>query len=138
MALLASAALLNHAPAAWAQGGASAGTAEESERKAAELYQQGVRLLQERKTEEALSALEASRALKPSPNTSLVRAHALRLLGRRVLAIEGYADVVRDAGDRVRAGDLEMRSTLADAGRWFTLLRAELGYINVEIKGAKE
>lgn len=108
------------------------------EQRAADLYQQGARLLQDRKPAEALVALDASLSLSPSPNTALVRAHALRLLGRRVEAMAAYTAASRDAGERVRAGDEAARPTLADAGRWTALLRAELGEVSVEVAGAPE
>lgn len=106
------------------------------EQRAADLYQKGARLLQDRKPAEALVELDASLALSPGPNTALVRAHALRLLGRRAEAMTAYTEVARDAGDRVRGGDDRARETLADAGRWTALLRAELGEVSVEIGGA--
>src|SRR5262249_50710749 len=109
-----------------------------AEGKAAELYQEGVRLLKERRAEDALQALDASLALEPSVNASLVRAHALRLLGRRVDAMSAYARVVEEAGERVRAGDERLKDTLADAGRWMALLRAEVGEVSVEVARAPE
>jgi hypothetical protein len=107
-------------------------------RRAADLYQQGVKLLQDRRAAEALQALDASLALQRSANTALVRAHALRLLGRKADAMAAYQQVVSDAGERVRAGDDRVKSTLADAGRWIAILRADLGELSVEIAGAPE
>lgn len=136
LALCASAAVLAQTPLARAQQAAPEASSESA--RAAERYQEGVLLLQERKLSEALDALDASLRLQPSPNTSLVKAHALRLLERRVEALTLYDAVVREAGARVRAGEDDLRSTLADAGRWFTLLRAELGEVSVEVRGAAD
>lgn len=109
---------------------------EARERKAAELYKQGTALLQDRKPAEALVALDASLALSRGLSAELVRAHALRLLGRRGEAMVAYTDVERDAGERARGGDADARAILADAGRWTALLRAELGEVSVEVRGA--
>lgn len=110
----------------------------DADQRAAQLYQHGIKLLQDRRPEEALRALDASLALRPSPNTQLVRAHALRLLGRKVLAITAYEEVVTEAGERVRGGDDRMKSTLADAGRWIAVLRADLGELTIEIGSASD
>ncbi len=98
------------------------------------LYSDGARLLQEGKQAEALAALEGSLALVPSANTALLRAHALRLLGRRAEAMSVYDEVVRTAGARVRAGEERFRPTLADAGRWMAVLRTDLGELAVEVR----
>lgn len=97
------------------------------------LYAEGLRHLQEGRPEQALAALDASAAVLPSPNTDLLRAHALRSLGRRVEAMLAYERVVRDAGARVRAGDARYEPTLADAGRWGAFLRTALGELTIEI-----
>lgn len=112
----------------------SAARAEPTERERGEaLYADGLRHLREGRPERALAALDASAELLPSPNTDLLRAHALRAIGRRVDALVGYERVVRDAGARVRAGDARFEPTLAEAGRWVAFLRTALAELSVEI-----
>ena len=80
---------------------------------------------------EALAVLDESLTLLDSPNTRLLRAHALRDLGRKAEAMEVYHLVERQAGDKVRAGEQRFRPTLAEAGRHIALLKIELGQVEV-------
>ncbi|MEJ7729586.1 MAG: hypothetical protein WKG00_10245 [Polyangiaceae bacterium] len=105
---------------------------------AAALYAEASRLLQEGNAAEALRAARASLERLDSPNTSLLAAHALRLLGRRVEAVSTYERVLVQATAQVRAGETRFVPTLADAGRWKALLESELGRLRVDIAGAPE
>lgn len=102
--------------------------------RAAKLYSAGLRHLQEGRARDALGELDASAELFPSPNTELLRGHALRALGRRVAAMAAYERVVRDAGPSVRAGETRFEATLEDAGRWVALLKTELGELVIEVR----
>jgi hypothetical protein len=103
---------------------------------ALEGYRRAGEALQAGRAAEALAAAEDSLRLVSSPNTTLLKAHALRLLGRRVEAAAVYTEVVREAGKLVRHGDDRYREALADAGRWQAELRAQLGDIEVSVEGA--
>ncbi len=111
---------------------AKAPTAAETE--AETRYAEGLTLLQSGKAAEALEAFDASARAFPSPNTELVRGHALRALDRKVDAMNAYESVVRDAGARVRGGDARFEATLADAGTWIAFLRPELGELSVVVR----
>jgi hypothetical protein len=102
--------------------------------RAAKLYASGLAHLQADRPQEALTDLDASVELFPSPNTDLLRGHALRELGRRVEAMAAYERVVRDAGPSVRAGETRFEATLEDAGRWVALLKTELGEVVIEVR----
>jgi hypothetical protein len=113
--------------------------AEEDARLSAENhYAEGLRLLQAGDAERALVELETSAKLISSPNTDLLRGHALRELGRRVDAMIVYEAVVRDAGARVRAGETRYEATLADAGRWVASLRNQLAELVLELRVGKK
>jgi hypothetical protein len=105
---------------------------------ALEQYRRAGEALQAGRAAEALAAAEESLRLVPSPNTTLLKAHALRLLGRRVDAAAVYTEVVREAGKLVRQGDDRYKEALADAGRWQAELRAQLGDIEVSVEGAPQ
>lgn len=104
--------------------------------RAAKLYSNGRRHLQAGRPKEALVELDASAELFPSPNTDLLRGHALRALGQRVEAMATYERVVRDAGPSVRAGEGRFEATLEDAGRWVALLKTELGELVIEVRAS--
>jgi hypothetical protein len=99
-------------------------------------YLEGSRLVREGQPERGLAELRASMELLPSANTELLVGHALRQLGRKVEAIQAYEHVVEVAGARVRAGEERFRPTLADAGRWVALSRAELAEVRVAVEHA--
>jgi hypothetical protein len=98
------------------------------------LYAAGLEHLQAGRNAEALDALDASAKALPSPNTDLLRGHALRALGRRIEAMAAYESVVLVAGAKVRGGDSRFEPTLADAGTWVAFLRAELAELAIEIR----
>jgi hypothetical protein len=106
--------------------------------RAAKYYAQGLEHLKAERFEQALVALEASAKLFPSPNTHLLRGHALRSLGRRVDAMAAYERVVREAGASVRSGDERFQATLADAGRWVAVLRTEIGELAIEVRAPSD
>jgi hypothetical protein len=99
-------------------------------------YQEGRKLLADGKASEALVALDASLAALPSPNTKLLRAHALRELGRMGAAMEAYQAVEKEAGERVGAGEARYRATAEEAARWIALLRTQLGQLEITTHGA--
>lgn len=101
-------------------------------------YAAGKKLLQENKPEAALAELDASLKILKSPNTSLLRAHALRLSNRRPEALEAYEDVIEAAGAQVRSGEKRFEPTLEEAGKWAATLRAALGVVVVIVRGADE
>ena len=104
--------------------------------KAAKLYGEGRKLLEQGKFEEALSKIEPSLQLFDSPNTELLKAHALRQLGRRIDAMVSYAHVMSAAGERMRAGEKRFQATLEEAGRWSAVLRAELSEVRIVVRNA--
>lgn len=102
------------------------------------LYLHGRTLLSQGKLDEALSELEASVELMPSPNTELLVAHALRQLGRKADAMQHYEHVIADAAARVRQGEKRYQPTLEEAGRWSASLRAELGQLVIVVRAAAQ
>lgn len=140
-ALLTAACLLVSSGAAGQPATPPAGAAEPAplqgaEREALEHYQRGRRLLDEERPADALAAFDASLLLLPSANTELMKAHAVRSLGRRGEALALYLQVMGSAGARVRAGEERFRPTLAEAGRWAAILRAELGELTIDLSQA--
>lgn len=101
-----------------------------------EAFLAGSRLLKEGRAAEALVELERSMAQQPSPNTELLVGHALRQLGRRTEAAAAYERVTAAAAARVRDGEERFRPTLADAGRWGALLRAELAVLTIALSSS--
>jgi hypothetical protein len=99
-------------------------------------YQRARQLLDDQRASEALVEIDASLALLPSANSELLRAHALRELGRRAEALAAYQRAIDGASARVRAGEERFKRTLSESGRWAALLRAELGELVVDLGAA--
>jgi hypothetical protein len=114
----------------------AAGQSSPAEDEAVARYAEGSRLLRIGKPAEALAELDRSAILHPSPNTDLLRAHALRALKREPDAMVVYERVVVDAGTLVRAGERRFVPTVEDAGKWIALLKAQLGSLDIAVERA--
>ncbi len=105
-------------------------------KEAIKLYKRGRQLVAQRKYEEALSVLDEALALLPSPNTELLKAQALRELGRLGEAMAAYQRVKQEASRRVSKGEQRYQRTLAEAGRWSAVLSAKVGELVVVVNHA--
>lgn len=105
-------------------------------RKAITHYKRGRQLLALKRFDQALAELDASIALMPSPNTELLRAHALRELGRPAEAVAAYERVMNEATDRIGLGQSRYQATLDDASQWFGKLRPEVTELRVLVANA--
>lgn len=120
------------APPALAAPDASPADAKE----AVKLYKEGRKLVSLRKYEEALAVLDKALALLPSPNTELLKAQALRELGRLGEAMASYQRVKDEAAKRVSSGEKRYQRTLEEAGRWSAVLSAKVGELVVVVHNA--
>jgi hypothetical protein len=110
----------------------------QSEDEAQRLYIEGRQLLEAGDLTGALGKLEPSLAMRNSPNTELLMAHALRRLGKKPAAMVSYLRVVEHAGERVAKGESRYTATLDDAGRWVAHLRADLAEVQISVGAAPE
>jgi len=105
-------------------------------REAVRLYQKGRRLVTQGKLEQALPVLDQSLALLPSPNTELIKAHALRELSRLGDAMATYQRVKAGAEEKLAQGELRYQRTLQEARRWSVTLSAKVAELVVVITNA--
>lgn len=97
------------------------------------LFAEGSAHFQGGRWAEALTALERSYAIVPSPNTMLMIARSLRELGRSAEAAEAYEKAALEAAQRVARGDAKYSPTeraATDEGR---RLRATLGSVRIRV-----
>jgi hypothetical protein len=120
------------------RGAAAQPVAPPGEDEAITRYREGGRLLRIGRPAEALAELDRSAALHPSPNTDLLRAHALRALEREPEAMAVYERVVVEAGALVRAGEERFVPTVEDAGKWIALLKAQLASLDLVLEDAPQ
>jgi hypothetical protein len=81
----------------------------------------------------ALTALQRSYALVPSPNTMLMIARSLRELGRSAEAVDAFEKSALEAAQRVAKGDAKYSPTERAATEEGRKLRATLGKIRVRV-----
>jgi hypothetical protein len=120
-----------------AQAGAPSST-ETNHARALSLYDQGNRLLQAGDAKASLPPLEESMTLLPSPNTELLIGHALRLDGKKALALVRYGSVRTSAKERVAAGEARFSPTLDDAERWIAKLAPDVAELSVNVMDAPD
>lgn len=128
------AALVVSTPAALAQ--APSAISAEDKQKAIGHYRKGRQLFAAKRYEPALKELDASLALMPSPNTELLRAHALRELGRGAEAMRAYENVMNEATERLGLGQNRYQAALDDASQWFGKLRPDVAELRVLVTHA--
>jgi len=105
-------------------------------KKAVSLYKQGRQLVAQRKYEPALTVLDEALALMPSPNTELLKAQALRELGRLGEAMASYQRAQTGASAKVAKGEKRYQRTLEEAGRWSAALSAKVGELVIVVNNA--
>ncbi|MBW2527390.1 MAG: tetratricopeptide repeat protein [Deltaproteobacteria bacterium] len=121
-------------PAAVAQSPSAISAADK--KKAIGHYKRGRQLFAAKRYAPALEQFDASLALMPSPNTELLRAHALRELGRKAEAMTSYERVMNEATERIGLGQSRYQGALDDASQWFGKLRPDVAELRVLVANA--
>ncbi len=109
---------------------------EAGDAEARRLFGEGSRLYLAGRYDEALSALEASYKLVPSPNSGLLIARCLRELRRPVESAQMFASVESEARRRVHEGDARYAPTADAAATEGARVRAGLGRLHVRVHHA--
>jgi hypothetical protein len=136
IALLLVAGTTSLAPTPMAFGQSPSAISDADKRKAIGHYKKGRQLFAAKRFEGALKQFDASLALMPSPNTELLRAHALRELRRHAEAMTAYENVMNEATERLGLGQTRYQAALDDASQWFGKLRPEVAELQVVVSNA--
>ncbi len=99
-------------------------------------YKKGRTLIEQRRFEDALVALEKSNAEMASPNTLLLIAHANRALGRLARAAQQYERVISEADAKIKSGEARFQPTADDARSWLDKISKDLGWVLLKVIGA--
>jgi hypothetical protein len=103
---------------------------------ASALFVRGRKLVEQGEYQAALADLRTSYAQMSSPNTLLLIAHAERGIRHRVEAAVLYEQVVREAEQKVKAGEARYQAALDDARKRLDELSAELARVELRVKHA--
>jgi hypothetical protein len=82
---------------------------------------------------DAMPLLVRANQLVPSPNAGLLIARCLVVAGKRTHAVARFAEVEREALERVHSGEARYADTAAAAAREGAEVRAQLGTVRVRI-----